>query len=100
MTENKVKSMNENYESLKSIIEALKIDYDKFNNKKVKIAGSRLRNNLLNCKKLCDILRNQILIEIKDLPVKHRVKKSEEDKEENPLPKTRKKRKTNKKKKD
>ena len=99
MTENKVKSMNENYESLKSIIEALKIDYDKFNNKKVKIAGSRVRNNLLNCKKLCDILRNQILTEIKDLPVKHRVKKEEKD-YENPLPKTRKKRKTNKKKKD
>jgi hypothetical protein len=68
------KTIKENYDALKATIEALTIDYEKFNDKKVKAAGARVRNNLLNCKKLCDTLRKQVLSDIKSLPTKHRVK--------------------------
>jgi hypothetical protein len=66
------KTMKENYDALKATIEALTLDYEKFNDKKVKAAGARVRNNLLNCKKLCDKLRKQVLVDITALPIKHR----------------------------
>lgn len=66
------KTMLFNYELIKSIVSAIDQDFEKFNSKKIKIAGSRIRNNLLNCKKLCDKLRKQILNNIKELPIKHR----------------------------
>ena len=64
--------MAENYKDLQALIECLNIDVDKFNEKKVKAAGQRARNNLLNCKKLCDKLRKQIMVDLKDIPVKSR----------------------------
>lgn len=76
-----IKSMTENYEALKAIIEALNQDFEKFNEKKVKAAGARVRNNLLNCKKLCDKLRKQVLADIKALPIKHRKGTDEEGKD-------------------
>lgn len=89
-TENKVepvvKTMKENYDALKATVEALTLDYEKFNDKKVKAAGARVRNNLLNCKKLCDTLRKQVLADIKALPIKHRVKAGEAEDYENPPP--------------
>jgi len=75
-----VRTIKENHEALKATIEALNIDYEKFNEKKVKAAGARVRNNLLNCKKLCDKLRKQVLADIKAIPIKHR--KSSDDEEE------------------
>ncbi len=84
--ETKINSMEENYRDLQALIECLNIDFDKFKEKKVKAAGQRARNNLLNTKKLCDKLRKQILEEIRSIPVKHRISsdedKSEEDKSE------------------
>lgn len=80
--ETKINSMEENYRDLQALIECLNLDFDKFRQKKVKAAGQRARNNLLNTKKLCDKLRKQILEEIKGIPVKHRIsddEKSEED---------------------
>lgn len=71
--EYKEKTLVENYEALKATIEALKIDYEKFQDRKVKAAGGRVRNNLLNCKKLCDKIRKQVLVEIKEIPTKHRI---------------------------
>jgi hypothetical protein len=68
-----VKTITENYATLKATIEALNLDYEKFNEKKVKAAGARVRNNLLNCKKLCDKLRKQVLLDIKALPIKRRL---------------------------
>lgn len=69
----KINSINENYKDLQALIECLNLDMDKFQKKKVKAAGQRARNNLLNTKKLCDKLRKQILAEIKAIPIKHRI---------------------------
>jgi hypothetical protein len=70
-------SMSDNFKKLKATVEALEFDFSKFYDKRVKVAGSRCRNNLMNCKKLCDTLRKQILEDIKDLPTKHRIEESE-----------------------
>ena len=64
------------------MIVALDQDYEKFDKKKVKVAGARVRNNLLNIKKLCDILRKQVLVQIKDLPIKHRPSSSDDEEKE------------------
>ena len=69
MTTNNLK---ENYELLKSNVDSMNSDFEKFNNKKIKVAGSRFRNSLLNCKKLCDTLRKQVTENISTLPIKHR----------------------------
>jgi|TARA_R110000823_G_scaffold177628_1_gene310188 hypothetical protein len=69
-----VKTIDDNYNNLKAVIMALTQDYEKFKTKKVKVAGARVRNNLLNCKKICDIMRKQVLEQIKELPIKHRTK--------------------------
>ena len=76
------KTIDENYDNLKAVITALNQDYEKFKSKKVKIAGQRVRNGLLNTKKLCDILRKQVLTDIREMPIKHRKSAIEEEKEE------------------
>jgi hypothetical protein len=65
---------NKNYNSLKALVEALETDYTKFNTRKIKVCGNRVRNNLLNIKKLCDSLRKEIQEELNSLPTKHRIK--------------------------
>src|SRR6056300_284138 len=74
-----IKTIDENYENLKAVITALTQDYEKFKAKKVKAAGQRVRASLLNTKKLCDIMRKQVIEDIRALPIKHR-KSSDEDK--------------------
>jgi hypothetical protein len=71
-------SIDENYENLKAVITALTQDYEKFKDKKVKAAGQRVRNGLLNTKKLCDELRKQVKAEINSIPIKHRKSSSSE----------------------
>ena len=61
----------ENYEQLKATVESVQNDFEKFRDKHVKISASRARHALLDAKKLCDILRKQILEECKALPVHH-----------------------------
>jgi len=78
IVEEKVNSMEDNYKDLQALIECLNLDFDKFKEKKVKAAGQRVRNNLLNTKKLCDKIRKQILEQIRDIPVRHRTSDSEE----------------------
>ena len=68
------KTIAENYKDLQALIECLNIDIDKFQTKRVKAAGQRARCQLLNCKKLCDILRKQIIADIKTIPIKQRGK--------------------------
>lgn len=80
--ETKIVSMEENYRDLQALIECLNLDFDKFKEKKVKAAGQRARNNLLNTKKLCDKLRKQILEEIRSIPIKHRISGDEKTDEE------------------
>jgi hypothetical protein len=69
----------ENYDTLKATIEALSKDFSKFEDKKVKAAGQRVRNNLLNAKKMCDTLRKQIMKEMRELPTKHRISSSDDE---------------------
>jgi hypothetical protein len=76
------KTISENYINIKAVIVALDQDYEKFEKKKVKVAGARVRNNLLNIKKLCDILRKQVLAQIKELPIKHRSQSSDDEEKE------------------
>lgn len=73
------KTSTENYKSLKAITEALDTDFTKFQGKKVKASGNRVRNNLLNIKKLCDVLRKQILADINEIPTKHRITKDPQE---------------------
>lgn len=68
----------ENYEKLCSMVKAMETDHKKFNDKKVKASGNRMRNNLLNIKKLCDEMRKEILTDMEKIPTKHRKAKSEE----------------------
>ena len=65
-------SLEENYKNLQSIVDSINIDFDKFKTKKIKACGIRVRNNLLNIKKICDKLRVQLLKDIKDIGVKPR----------------------------
>ena len=96
------KNIEENYATLKAIVESMSVDMDKFNTKKVKACGQRVRSNLLTVKKLCDVLRKQIIADIKEIPVKHRVDKSEVVEEPTepvePIVKVRKPRRANRKK--
>lgn len=75
-----IKTIDENYENLKAVITALTQDYEKFKSKKVKAAGQRVRASLLNTKKLCDIMRKQVIEDIRTIPIKHRNKSSDEEK--------------------
>ena len=77
-----IKTIDENYDNLKAVIIALTQDYEKFKSKKIKAAGQRVRNGLLNTKKLCDTLRKQVLADIKNLPIKHRSKSSSDEEDE------------------
>ena len=63
----------ENYEQLRATIDTIQSDFEKFEAKKIKAAGQRVRNHLLNAKKLCDVLRKQIIDETRGLPTKHRI---------------------------
>jgi hypothetical protein len=63
----------ENYEKICSMVKAMETDHIKFSQKKVKASGNRLRNNLLNIKKLCDEMRKDILTDMAKIPTKHRV---------------------------
>jgi len=72
----------QNYEKIKSTINAMDTDYTKFTEKKIKASGNRLRNNLLNIKKLCDELRKQVLTEMEQIPTKPRKAKHQTQREE------------------
>ncbi len=72
-----IKTIDENYENLKALITSLNQDYEKFREKKVKASGQRVRASLLNIKKLCDVLRKDVIKDIKEIPIKSRKKKEE-----------------------
>lgn len=67
-------SVQQNYEKLNGIVSALSGDLDKFNAKRNKSAGQRVRSGLLNCKKVCDLMRKQLNEDIKSIPVASRKK--------------------------
>ena len=72
MADHKAKSLDENYEGLKAMIRACDADYEKFKTKKVKVSANRVRANMLNCKKMCDVIRSQLLEQLRQCPTKQR----------------------------
>jgi hypothetical protein len=76
--EMKILTLNDNFERIKGLTNTLAIDFVKLD-KKVKCSGARVRQTLLDIKKLCDLMRRQVLSQVKEIPIKHRVKKTKED---------------------
>lgn len=76
--EMKILTLNDNFERIKGLTNTLAIDFIKLD-KKVKCSGARVRQTLLDIKKLCDLMRRQVLSQVKEIPIKHRVKKSKEN---------------------
>jgi hypothetical protein len=69
------KTLDENYKALKSTIIVCDTDYDRFTQDMIKVSAGRLRGNLLAVKKLCDVVRKQVLEDLKALPSKPKAKK-------------------------
>lgn len=63
----------ENYEKFKSILGDLESDFQNFDSKGTKVAAKRSRHHLLRLKKLCVIIRRQIMEEINGKPSKYSV---------------------------
>ena len=63
------KTIIENYEEFKSVIDLIVKDFEKFNIKNTKVAGVRVKSNLLICRK---VIENQIMEKIRNIPSKHR----------------------------
>jgi hypothetical protein len=76
--EMKILTLNDNFERIKGLTNTLSIDFIKLD-KKVKCSGARVRQTLLDIKKLCDLMRRQVLSQVKEIPIKHRVKKTKEN---------------------
>ena len=76
--EMKILTLNDNFERIKGLTNTLAIDFIKLD-KKVKCSGTRVRQTLLDIKKLCDLMRRQVLSQVKEIPIKHRVKKTNEN---------------------
>tara|TARA_R110002126_G_scaffold255844_3_gene398866 strand:- start:2351 stop:2599 length:249 start_codon:yes stop_codon:yes gene_type:complete len=68
-------TMDKRYSELKSMVDSMEGEFKKFNDKKIKTSGKRVRNSLLSCKKMCDVLRREIQAELKSMPVSSRVVK-------------------------
>lgn len=51
------------YEELKALVESLEEDFDKFYNRQVKVAGTRVRKGMQELKKLAQDIR----VEIQDI---------------------------------
>ena len=72
MTNENNKSIIENYEEFKSVIDLIIKDFEKFNIKNTKVAGVRVKSNLLICRKLGEVIENQIMEKVRNIPSKHR----------------------------
>jgi hypothetical protein len=59
--------MKETFDELKALFEACEPDAEKFFNNSNKAAGKRLRKNVMEIKKLCTPLRQEISEEIASL---------------------------------
>ena len=58
------------FKELFAVVAVLEMDSKKFDAKPSKTSGSRLRASLLTTKKLCDILRKEVLATVKAVPSK------------------------------
>ena len=64
--------MSVSYLELKSLVASIDYEMKKFESKKVKVSGARVRASLLDVKKLADKMRKDIQAQIRELPAKSR----------------------------
>ena len=74
------------YEELKSLVRSMEFEHKKFRLRKIKASGQRVRNTLLDIKKLCDKMRKDIQAEIKAMPTRSKAVKIPKTKVEASLP--------------
>tara|TARA_R110000868_G_scaffold65714_4_gene196224 strand:+ start:504 stop:740 length:237 start_codon:yes stop_codon:yes gene_type:complete len=58
------------FKELFAVVAVLEMDSKKFEEKPSKTSGARLRASLLTTKKLCDVLRKEVLTVVKAIPSK------------------------------
>ena len=58
------------FNELKSLISSMEYEHKKWTLRKIKASGQRVRNNLLEVKKIATLLRKEISDEIKSMPVR------------------------------
>ena len=54
------KNMNSRYEEVKQLVENLQEDFDKFYNKDIKAAGTRIRKGMQNLKEVAQAIRKEV----------------------------------------
>lgn len=59
---------------LDTLVGGCVLSHQEFAEKPSKVKGTRLRATLLQIRKHCDAMRKEILLEVKEIPVKTRVK--------------------------
>lgn len=64
--------MSASYLELKSLVASIDYEMKKFEARKVKVSGARVRASLLSVKKLADKMRKDIQEQIRELPSKSR----------------------------
>ena len=67
-------SIVDNLTVIQSLIDTTNIEVNNLQNKQIKTSAARARANLLSIKKLCDMIRKDILTEVKAIPTKTRTK--------------------------
>ena len=85
-------SIVDNLTVIQSLLDTTNIEVNNLQNKQIKTSAARARANLLSIKKLCDMIRKDILTEVKAIPTKTRTKTPEsvegkEDETHKPKPK-------------
>ena len=59
---------------LDTLVSGLVLSHQEFAEKPSKVKGTRLRATLLQIRKHCDVMRKEVLAEVKEIPVKTRAK--------------------------
>ena len=67
-------SIVDNLTVIQSLIDTTNIEVNNLQNKQIKTSAARASANLLSIKKLCDMIRKDILTEVKAIPTKTRTK--------------------------
>jgi hypothetical protein len=67
-------TMNENFTNLNTLVGSVGLELTRFQTKPTKTGATRVRASLLSIKKLCDLMRKQILAESKQIGTTARVK--------------------------
>ena len=58
------------FQELKSLVASMEYEHKKWSLRKIKASASRVRNNLLEVKKIATLMRKEIQAEVRDMPVR------------------------------